>query len=137
MLQITSNFLVFYGLSYGSVDYCTYSFNNLVDYNRHFLLTHSKTIIQKQKRLLRNKEVVVLCILERQVENAEEYIEHLKNQHDEKILCKLCCHNKRNMIFQPCNHIYSCVRCGSNKTIIKCPVCKKRIKEKDSGYIFL
>ena len=130
-----------------SVEHCTHYFNNLVGYNRHFLLTHSKTIIQKQKHKLKTKEViiegqkqllrskeVIVCILERQIENAEEYVEHLKNQHDEHILCKICCQRKRKMIFQPCNHIYSCVRCGSDDRIIKCPVCRKRIMRKERVY---
>ena len=91
-----------------NVPKCNHYFQHLVDYNRHFSLAHSRTVIQRQekqlktnkaiiegqKQLLRNKQVIV-CLLEKQVENSERYIEHLERQLEEKILGKICYQRKR------------------------------------------
>ncbi len=41
--------------------------------------------------------------------------------------CILCCQNKKNIQFLPCNHIISCVECCKKMLNNKCPLCKSDI----------
>ena len=41
--------------------------------------------------------------------------------------CIMCCKYKKNIKFQPCNHIISCVECCKKMVNSKCPICKNDI----------
>ena len=49
------------------------------------------------------------------------------------ILCSVCMCHKKNVLFEPCNHITCCPHC-SNK-LDMCPLCKKTIKQ--NSIVFL
>jgi hypothetical protein len=46
---------------------------------------------------------------------------------DEEQQCIMCYENKKNVQFQPCNHVISCYRCVQHMTKCECPVCKTGI----------
>ena len=53
--------------------------------------------------------------------------------------CKICCDNRLGVVFLPCGHLVSCVKCA--KYLEKCPSCKEIIHTKikislDTGKTF-
>lgn len=45
---------------------------------------------------------------------------------ENKITCVICQINMKNTIFQPCNHLATCITCSKNSLLKKqCPVCTK------------
>ena len=43
-----------------------------------------------------------------------------------KITCVICRSNMRNVIFNPCNHLATCITCSKNRLLgDKCPLCRK------------
>ena len=53
------------------------------------------------------------------------------------IICQICMSNKRNVVFIPCVHSVSCVRCTKEliNSTNKCPICNSNIK--DSIFYFV
>lgn len=41
--------------------------------------------------------------------------------------CIMCYENKKNVLFNPCNHVISCYRCVQKMNKCECPVCKSAI----------
>ena len=130
-----------------SVKNCNHFFTHLSDYNRHFGVAHSRVIIKRQEKqlketaeiiegqryMLNNKEIII-NLLERQVENSDHYSGSLKRQIEDTILCKICFERNRNMCFRPCRHIYACMQCGNDPSINTCPVCTLIIRRKERVY---
>ena len=130
-----------------SVEECPHFFTHLSDYNRHFGVYHSRQIIKKQEKriketeeivegqrhLLNNQEMII-TLLEQQVQVSNQHIEALKTQIEDTILCKICYVRSRNMCFRPCKHIYCCTDCGNDPSIDTCPVCTLLIRKKEKVY---
>ena len=46
-----------------------------------------------------------------------------------KITCVVCQSNVRNVIFNPCNHLATCISCSKNPMLNKkCPLCRKKFE---------
>ena len=45
-----------------------------------------------------------------------------------KVTCVVCQTNIRNVIFEPCHHLATCISCS--KKLDKCPLCRKNLKNK-------
>jgi len=45
-------------------------------------------------------------------------------------LCVICLSNERNVVFIPCNHMCTCIDCGSIQSIQTCPICRSNIQDK-------
>lgn len=71
------------------------------------------------------------CTCETCQENKKIIEENLKvktNLQDleTKITCVICRSNMRNVIFNPCNHLATCITCSKNRLLgNKCPLCRK------------
>jgi hypothetical protein len=67
-------------------------------------------------------------------QNQDINIENLKvqlaiNNLETKIRCVVCQTNIRNMVFNPCNHLATCISCFKNPLLNnKCPLCRKRFE---------
>ena len=46
---------------------------------------------------------------------------------DEEEQCILCYKNKKNIVYEPCNHVISCYECFEKLVKKECPVCKTNI----------
>lgn len=44
---------------------------------------------------------------------------------ENKITCVICHTYMRNVIFNPCNHLATCITCSKNPSLDKCPLCRK------------
>ncbi|KAK7491880.1 hypothetical protein BaRGS_00016899 [Batillaria attramentaria] len=47
----------------------------------------------------------------------------------QRLLCKICLTGESNMIFLPCGHLVSCVKCASRLPNRRCPICRQDIAE--------
>lgn len=58
--------------------------------------------------------------------NYLEMMQSPKN-YDESMTCAICFENERDVVFIPCKHNASCLRCSKN--IKQCPVCRLKITD--------
>lgn len=49
--------------------------------------------------------------------------------------CIICCSQERNLVFSPCHHLCTCRDCGSNQTIVSCPICRVPIQTRLVIYV--
>jgi len=49
------------------------------------------------------------------------------NNEDESSLCVICFDNKRDALFMPCGHLYTCMQCYKSLNHRSCPMCRKDI----------
>ncbi|ACI28829.1 agip128 [Agrotis ipsilon multiple nucleopolyhedrovirus] len=47
-------------------------------------------------------------------------------EHDDKLLCKICFENTRNVCFMPCGHVVCCRNCSMS--VDRCPLCRDEFK---------
>lgn len=62
----------------------------------------------------------------------DEKKDTLCNDNDsESVVCQICMCNKRNIVFIPCVHSVSCIKCTKEliKSTNKCPICNTKIKD--------
>jgi hypothetical protein len=51
----------------------------------------------------------------------------------EKFKCKVCCYKDVEILFSPCNHLFTCEDCSFK--IKECPVCRKTIEKKIKVFV--
>jgi hypothetical protein len=48
-------------------------------------------------------------------------------------LCRICLNSERNILFDPCHHILTCIDCS--RTVHICPLCKENIEKRTRVYL--
>lgn len=68
------------------------------------------------------------------IKHKKKETEYKDSIEDFDTTCKICLFNKISIMFQPCNHIVSCVNCSNNTLLKKCPICRNEIKKKQKVF---
>lgn len=81
--------------------------------------------------IVQEKTCTTDCACETCQENRKINEENLKVKNnlkdiENKITCVVCHSNMRNVIFNPCSHLATCISCSKNPLLgNKCPLCRK------------
>ena len=57
-------------------------------------------------------------------------LDRVKEEQERRKECKLCLHELATVVFLPCEHMISCVKCSDTVVKQDCPVCRTRIERR-------
>jgi len=81
-----------------------------------------RVVKRKLKDLKFEKELTA-----KRLKAAEEEKEKLVNELECTTLCGFCQNNRKDIVFDPCGHIWACEKCVSFSKMTKCPSCREEI----------
>lgn len=94
-----------------------------------------KEVTQQRLRAYNSLEELCDAVLEYK-EKKESTTKETKSKGDETneaLLCKICMDEQMNMVFEPCGHLSTCLKCS--RPLYKCPMCRTIITKKRRIYM--
>jgi len=108
---------------------------------RDFEIRRQKTYLQhleerfkhkeKSEKVIKRKLKDMECekeLADKRLKVVEEEKEKLVDELEYTTLCGFCEDNPKNIVFDPCGHIWACEMCVSKANLFKCPSCREEIK---------
>jgi len=108
---------------------------------RDFEIRKQKTYLQhleerfkskeKSEKAIKRKLKDMECekeLADKRLKVVEEEKEKLVDELECTTLCGFCEDNPKNVVFDPCGHIWACEKCVSFANLTKCPSCREEIK---------
>jgi hypothetical protein len=65
-----------------------------------------------------------ICVQNNDIEKENLKVKTNLYDVETKITCVICHSHMRNVIFNPCNHLATCITCSKNPSLDKCPLCR-------------
>lgn len=108
---------------------------------KDFEIRRQKTYLQNLEERFKSKEKSERAIkrklkdvesekelADKRLKVVEEEKEKLVDELEFTTLCGFCEDNPKDVVFDPCGHIWACEKCVSYANLSKCPSCRKEIK---------
>lgn len=80
--------------------------------------------------LIKNVRIGFTEEINNQSKDDDDVINSIK---DEPLKCNICCANDKNILFEPCKHVYLCSECS--ELVTECPICRTTITSTTTIYI--